>query len=44
MGAGLAGGPPCLPHSQVLMAAGLAGDVPLTLKLSTQGKTMHYIV
>ena len=25
MGAGLAGGPPCLPHSQVLMGAGLAG-------------------
>ena len=25
MGAGLAGGPPCLPHSQVLMGAGLPG-------------------
>ena len=25
MGAGLAGRPPCLPHSQVLMSAGLAG-------------------
>ena len=24
MGAGLAGRPPCLPHSQVLMGAGLA--------------------
>ena len=28
MGAGLAGGPPCLPHSQVLMGAGLAGRPP----------------
>ena len=28
MGAGLAGGPPCLPHSQVLMGAGLAGGPP----------------
>ena len=25
MGAGLAGRPPCLPQSQVLMCAGLAG-------------------
>ena len=28
MGAGLAGGPPCLPHSQVFMGAGLAGRPP----------------
>ena len=28
MGAGLAGGPPCLPHNQVLMGAGLAGIPP----------------
>ena len=28
MGAGLAGGPPCLSHSQVLMGAGLAGGPP----------------
>ena len=28
MGAGLAGRPPCLPHSQTLMGAGLAGRPP----------------
>ena len=28
MGAGLAGGPSCLPHSQILMGAGLAGRPP----------------
>ena len=28
MCAGLAGGPPCLPHSQALMGAGLAGGPP----------------
>ena len=28
MGAGLAGRPPCLPHSQGLMGAGLAGRPP----------------
>ena len=28
MGAGLAGRPPCLPYSQVLMGAGLAGRPP----------------
>ena len=28
MGAGLAEGPPCLPHSQILMGAGLAGRPP----------------
>ena len=28
MCAGLAGGPPCLPHSQALMGAGLAGRPP----------------
>ena len=28
MGAGLAGRPPCLPHSQALMGAGLAGRTP----------------
>ena len=30
MGAGLAGRPPCLPHSQVLMGAGLAGRTSLS--------------
>ena len=29
MGAGLAGRPPCLPHSQALMGAGLAGRPPV---------------
>ena len=28
MGAGLAGGPPCIPASQVFMGAGLAGGPP----------------
>ena len=28
MGVGLAGRPPCLPHSQALMGAGLAGTYP----------------
>ena len=28
MGAGLAGGPPCVPHSQALMGVGLAGGPP----------------
>ena len=30
MGAGLAGRPPCLPHSQVLMGAGLDGRVGIS--------------
>ena len=33
MGAGLAGRPPCLPHSQVLMGAGLAGRLVLNYSL-----------